>query len=92
MDQDKMQCLLKYLSAEDLELLTKATQEAFNLSSPIIAQEWRGHLLTSPFSVKMAEYVYNQYEPTQKDVFIMSYPKTGKQIFQQACNLTQKVI
>ena len=68
--------LLKYLSQEELGKIVQAMEEMFtSLKSD---QEWKGHVFMPGFSPEVAEFVYNNYEPTDKDVFIASYPKTGK--------------
>jgi len=77
---DKLQGLLKYVSKEELSSVLNIAQEAFNLTPPIILTEWKGHIFTPPFSSDTAEFIYNKYEPTKQDVYIVSYPKTGKKL------------
>ena len=47
-------------------------------------EEWKGYKFQPPtISVDMAEYAYNDFEPRKEDVFVISYPKTGK----MTCNV-----
>ena len=76
MNLEDVKDLFKYLSQEELEKIVQAMNEIF--TSLKSGQEWKGHVFMPGFSPEMAEFVYHNYEPTDKDVFIASYPKTGK--------------
>jgi len=74
-DTEKRKDLLQYLTEEDLATIDKAIEEGHcSLKS---GQEWNGHVFLPGFSPEAAEFSYNNFEPTEHDVFIMSYPKTG---------------
>ena len=71
--------LLKYLKVEDLAKIGKSVRNTFNASKSV--EEWNGHVFMLGSSPEVAEYVYNNYEPTDQDVFVVSYPKTGTNLY-----------
>ena len=75
-NMEEIKDLLKYLSQEELGKIVQAMKEMF--TSLKSGQEWKGHVFIPGFSPEIAEFFYNNYEPTEKDVFVASYPKTGK--------------
>ena len=78
LNPDELQDLLKYLTVEDLAKIEESMKNTFgSLKSE---EEWNGHVFMPGFSPEMAEYAYNNYEPTDQDVFVVSYPKTGKNL------------
>ena len=77
---EEMKDLLQYLTEEDLAKIGNEIKEAFTFLKP--NQEWMDHVFLPGFSPEVAEYIYNNFEPREQDVFIMSYPKTGKKLTQ----------
>ena len=70
--------LLKYLTEEDLAKIGESIENMFDALKS--GQEWNGHVFLPGFFPEIAEDVYNNYEPTYQDVFVVSYPKTGENL------------
>ncbi|CAK8681124.1 unnamed protein product [Clavelina lepadiformis] len=55
------------------ELVEKSTSQ---FKSPQIT-EWRGYRIGPPFCASSVQWQFNNWRPTEKDVLVASYPKTG---------------
>lgn len=72
---EKFQLLADKLTSKEQAILEDWIKNPFPTS---VLQNYKGRNIIPDFSSEVIEFVHNTWEIREGDVFIISYPKTGK--------------
>lgn len=90
-----------YIPADDRPDVTPLIEDLVKALQAPSVSDWKGHKFAPPFKAETVEWQYNNWQPSEKDVLVASFPKTGKickpviaifvcqQFWQQYFNLLQ---
>ena len=72
---EKFHLLTEKLTSDECELLESWIKNPFQTS---VLQTYKGRNIIPDFSSSVIDFVYNSWNIREEDVFIISFPKTGK--------------
>ena len=80
---EKCNLLLKFLPSDEKKTYEEILKQPFSSSK---IQVFKGRKIIPDFNAAAMEYICNEWNAKSSDVFIASYPKTGKVLPILVCN------
>ncbi|CAK8681457.1 unnamed protein product [Clavelina lepadiformis] len=68
--------LASYIPASERPDVNKIIQIESNRHLNPSMTEWKGYRFTTPFNAEIVEWHYHNWDPSENDVLIASFPKT----------------
>ncbi|XP_076813617.1 sulfotransferase 1C2-like [Clavelina lepadiformis] len=66
-----------YIPADDRPDVTPLIEDLVKALQAPSVSDWKGHKFAPPFKAETVEWQYNNWQPSEKDVLVASFPKTG---------------